>query len=90
MLPLPTLLAGPIVRRVDASGCALWIAASEPMEVTAFVYEGTRMATAPGAPVLTSPATALRRFGANLYVGVVRAKADGHTPSTARQKSGQV
>ncbi len=88
-MPLPRVLAGPIVRRVDATGCSFWIALSEPAQVTASIWMNTRTAgSTPGtvsggdAPAATSDPTTLLKFGDNLYVGVVTIKlGSGGTPS---------
>ena len=39
-MELPLLLAGPILRRVDPTNCAVWLALSKPATVTLKVWEG--------------------------------------------------
>lgn len=73
---LPRVLAGPIVRRVEPNACSVWLATSEAADVTLKLYAGTAMASSAGAPVASSQATSLRRFGEHLYVGVIQVKLD--------------
>ena len=67
---LPLVLAGPIVRRVDATSAAIWIAASDPRRVTLRVFAATDATTIATATV---DSTAL---GEHLHVAVV--VAHGH------------
>lgn len=73
---LPLILAGPILRRVDATTCAVWMALSRPAELELKVWQGQQMAGAVGAvmsndaPVATGKAKT-RAIGRNLHVAVV-------------------
>jgi hypothetical protein len=79
-LPLPTVLAGPIVRRIEPRLCTFWIALSAPGEVTATVWRGIQMAGPAGGSVNSGDAkvgfqtTETRRFGKRLHVAVVTIK----------------
>ena len=93
-MTLPNVLAGPIVRRVDEDGVAIWIALSEPaakVEVVAWPGSG-RVST--GAKTVVGGDTPLtktkeddetaksRRFGDHLHVAVVIAEFEaGSAPS---------
>ncbi len=78
-MALPLLLAGPVVRRVDARSATFWLATSEPVSVEARVWQGDQVSTAAGAvqsgaaPVAQSPATSTRRLGQRLHVAIVTA-----------------
>jgi hypothetical protein len=76
-VPLPLVLVGPIVRRVDSRMASVFIALSRPASVELRVWEGVQVARAgqPGivrsgaAPVATGMGRT-RRFGENLHVAV--------------------
>jgi hypothetical protein len=77
---LPLVLAGPIVRRVDARLCSFWVALREPATVTANVWPGIQQssgigAVASGAPTVARGSAPTVRFGTNLHVAVVTARA---------------
>ena len=80
---LPLILAGPIVRRVEAHICSFWIALREAATVTATIWMDAQFATATpgtvatGDPPFASGQANTRRFGAHLYVTVVTIKLDG-------------
>ncbi|WP_119070902.1 hypothetical protein [Aggregatilinea lenta] len=89
MPPLPRVLAGPIVRRVEPTSCAFWIALSEPASVIARVWEGTRMAGASAGAVeggelsfASSEATDLLKCGDHLYIGVIQIQLAEIDPET--------
>lgn len=42
--PLPKVLAGPIVRRVEQRSCSFWVALSQEATVTALLWKGERNA----------------------------------------------
>lgn len=80
-MTLPRVLAGPIVRRVEPTGCAFWMALSEPATITAHIWEGSRMAgtgagTVPGgdAPFASSAPLPLMKCGDHLFIGVAHIK----------------
>jgi hypothetical protein len=80
---LPRVLAGPIVRRVEASSCSFWVALSQPAQVSAAIWAGVRQAGAsPGTvedgavPLRRSTPVALRQFGDNLFVGLATVTAE--------------
>ncbi len=82
-MALPLLLAGPIIRRVDARGATFWLAFSQPATVTATVWAGDQVSSGPatvqsGLPaVAASDATAAARFAEHLYLVTVTTKAIG-------------
>ena len=89
MPPLPRILAGPIVRRVEPTSCAFWIALSEPASVIARVWEGTRMAGASAGAVeggelsfASSTSTDLLKCGDHLYIGVIQIQLAEIDPET--------
>ncbi|HTE44551.1 MAG TPA: hypothetical protein VK636_04840, partial [Gemmatimonadaceae bacterium] len=78
---LPTVLAGPIVRRVEPTLCAFWIALSDPSDsVTATIWTGVQLAAAgagsvvSGAAKVGSATVKTRRFGKRLHVALVTIK----------------
>ena len=78
---LPAVLAGPIVRRVEPTLCAFWIALSDAADsVTASVWTGIQMAGATagavesGATKVGSATVKTRRFGKRLHVALVTIK----------------
>ncbi len=44
-MDLPTVLAGPIVRRVEPRSVSIWVALSEPLPVTVLVWQNAQKAT---------------------------------------------
>ena len=80
---LPTVLAGPIVRRVEPKLASFWIALSEPSDsVTATIWAGLQKAGATAGTVqsgntkLGSATVKTRRFGKKLNVALVAVKLD--------------
>src|SRR5689334_19033320 len=77
---LPTVLAGPIVRRVEPKLASFWIALSEPGDVTATIWAGAQKAGATAGTVqsgtgkLASATVKTRRFGKRLNVALVVVK----------------
>ena len=81
---LPTVLAGPIVRRVEPTLCSFWIALSDPSDaVTATVWRGLQTAGASAGTVASGDAkigaatTKTRRFGRRLHVALITIKLPG-------------
>src|SRR4051794_39863850 len=79
-MPLPPVLAGPIVRRVVGDEVAVWMALREPATVELTVWAGPQRSTGPGTvesatPSVAGGSTQTKRFGAQLHVAVVVAKA---------------
>lgn len=79
-MALPLLIAGPIVRRVDARSASVWVACSKPASIELVLFEGHQESTGPGkvngdARVHGRGTVATRRLGPNLHVAV--AFADG-------------
>ncbi len=75
-MPLPLILAGPILRRVDAEVCSVWIALKRAATVEMRVWAGTQLSSGAGTVVsgdaaLGSGQAQTRRFGANLHIAVV-------------------
>jgi hypothetical protein len=69
MAPLPLILAGPIVRRVEPRSVSVWVALWDAVPVTLRLWAGTQRSTGGGqlqsgdAPLVTSEAATPRRFG---------------------------
>ena len=90
-MALPEVLAGPIVRRVDADGAAIWIALSEPadkVEVVAWpgsgrVSAGAKTVEGGDTPLTKDDGTGkTRAMGVHLHVAVVIAAFEaGSAPS---------
>ena len=85
-MELPLILAGPILRRVDPSTVAVWMAFSEPADLELRVWEG-RVAHDTTNPVFVSsddppdpsappprPGAEAIRIGEHLYLGLVTAR----------------
>ena len=85
-MELPLILAGPILRRVDPSTVAVWMAFSEPADLELRVWEG-RVAHDTTNPVFVSsdappdpsappprPGAEAVRIGEHLYLGLVTAR----------------
>lgn len=68
-----SVLAGPIVRRVEAGAAAVWIALNEPADVTLRVWDGLESASTTRAPAFVGRRRT-RRLGDNLHVAVVTAQ----------------
>ncbi|MEY2514065.1 MAG: hypothetical protein QOJ89_1423, partial [bacterium] len=76
--PLPHILAGPILRRTDATGAWVWLATSEKVDVTASTYDAKSSVDAKPAasgldgitPLASGTATSTA-YGAALHVTVV-------------------
>jgi hypothetical protein len=71
-MPLPRILAGPIVRRVQVRGCSFWVVLSVPATVKALIWKG-RLDVG-GSNALTALAEGelhTKRIGNNLHVAVV-------------------
>ena len=80
---LPTVLAGPIVRRVEPKLASFWIALSAPSDsVTATIWAGVQKAGAAAGTVQSgnakvgSASVKTRRFGKHLNVALVVVKLD--------------
>ena len=79
-MPLPEVLAGPIVRRVAGDEVAVWIALRDAAEVKLVVWAGPQRSTGAGTvesgtlPVAQGSLNT-KRFGEHLHVAVVVAKA---------------
>ena len=78
--PLPLILAGPILRRVEPRLVAVWVALSQPRAVVLSVFEGfvqagTGTGVFPGGRPILRGATNTLRIGDKLHVGVVVAEA---------------
>ncbi|MBO1913108.1 hypothetical protein J4G37_50915, partial [Microvirga sp. 3-52] len=65
-MELATILAGPILRRVDTKSVTIWIATSRPFEIDAAIYMINERLTL---PVLTN--TTSIRAGKNLIIHLV-------------------
>lgn len=75
-MTLPLVLAGPILRRVDAAGCTVFMALSQPSIVEMRIWPGAqtsngRGTVVSGTAILASGSAATRKFGANLHIAVV-------------------
>jgi len=74
---LPEILAGPIVRRVEARTCSVWIALRDPSDaVKLTVWRGLQTAGAAGGQVASgnapagSATVATRQFGRKLHIAL--------------------
>ncbi|MCW2602986.1 MAG: hypothetical protein JWN61_1121 [Pseudonocardiales bacterium] len=82
-MALPLVLAGPIVRKVDAQSVTIWIALSEPGWVRVKVWEGDQTSTGPGtvqsgaAPAAEDVGTLARKWGEHLYTATATASSSG-------------
>jgi hypothetical protein len=76
-MPLPLVLAGPILRRVEPQLCTVWIALRESAEVTIIIFDGAQFASAtPGHVASNDPPIGVHgrqtlKFGEHLHVAVV-------------------
>lgn len=80
-MPLPFLLAGPIIRRVDATSATFWLAFSQTAKVQARVWQGDQVSSgdlivssATAAVVADSPLTDTIEVADNLHIALVTAK----------------
>src|SRR5215207_5926911 len=79
-MPLPQVLAGPIVRRVTGTDVSVWTALRAPAEVELTVWAVPQRsagvgAVESGAPVVATGTVASKEFGAQLHVALVTARA---------------
>ncbi|TNC51609.1 hypothetical protein FHG66_05475 [Rubellimicrobium rubrum] len=78
-MPLPLVLAGPIVRRVDSRSATFWIALSEAAVVEAWAWRGEQTSTGNGTVESGEPfaahsqVTATRAWGDRLHIATVTA-----------------
>jgi hypothetical protein len=85
-MAFPLILAGPILRRVDAKGISVWVALSQSQTVSLQVWEGeitgggAGLITA-GAPRFSGSASTIK-IGANLHIALVQAPVTPITPLT--------
>lgn len=85
MTDLPLVLAGPMLRRVDARRVCVWIALSKPGDVTVTVFSGRATSTGNGTSANPSVGTQIRstrQFGANLHAITVDVECVGLPPLT--------
>jgi hypothetical protein len=71
-IELETILAGPVLRRVEAQRVCIWVATSGPAEVVGRIY-GIDAGTGAIAQELASATAERRRIGTNLFVHLVEA-----------------
>jgi hypothetical protein len=69
-MPLPLVLAGPILRRVEPNLVSVWIALSGQASVTITLWEGRTKAGAVDPLIRSDPPTSTMRFGGRLHVGM--------------------
>lgn len=80
-MPLPELLAGPILRRVEKRQVSVWLAFSESFHVTLKIWEGDNIkhegtvANQPAGALATGEAPSLQ-IGTRLFVALVTATVD--------------
>jgi hypothetical protein len=82
---LPLVLAGPILRRVDARRVCVWMALSKPGDVTVTVFSGRTASTGDGTaatPSIGTQTRSTRPFGANLHAITVDVECVGMPPLT--------
>lgn len=75
MTPLPLILAGPIVRRVEPTLASVWVALRDPATVTLKLWEG-RVTAGSGTMLISTdpPGTPTFAIGAKLHVVVTTVK----------------
>lgn len=83
--PLPLILAGPMVRRVDARTCSVFVALSSAATVELRVWRGIQFSSGAGTVVsgqgpLRTATQATRRFGQNLHAAAVAIDFDADPP----------
>src|SRR5262245_44155641 len=85
MLDLPLLLAGPLLRRVEATLVSVWVALSKAATVRLSVWD-SRVVTGTPNPLIASPPVGVRtvRIGDKLHVAVVNLKAPANSLQTLR------
>lgn len=71
--PLPQILAGPILRRTEPDRVCVWIATSQQVQVTGYVYDVATLSSKDPKPLGSGETLALR-FGENLFVALVQIK----------------
>ena len=79
-MPLPLVLAGPIVRRVEPQLASVWVALSERSNVQLELFEG-RVQAGSGPPLFQGVSSPATRAGKNLYFAVATVDLQG-TPSS--------
>ncbi|HET6625080.1 MAG TPA: hypothetical protein VFG63_01710 [Nocardioidaceae bacterium] len=82
---LPLVLAGPILRRVDARRVCVFMALSEPGDVTVTVFTGRTSSTGNGtsaAPAVGTQSRPTRSFGTKLHAVVVDVAVTAMPPLT--------
>ena len=67
-MPLPLVLAGPILRRVEPNLVSVWIALDRAATVTLTLWQGRTKSGAADHLIRADPPTATLRFGARLHV----------------------
>ncbi|MCW2848204.1 MAG: hypothetical protein JWR90_2178 [Marmoricola sp.] len=85
MTDLPLVLAGPILRRVDAKRVCVWMALSKPGDVAVTVFSGRATSTGAGTadkPSIGTQSRATRPFGAHLHAVTVDVECAGLAPLT--------
>ena len=73
-MELPFVLAGPVLRRVEPRGVAVWIALSRPATVSMLVWEGLRKSGTSVVPIARSDPVAALRVGERLFVALAVAE----------------
>lgn len=82
-MPLPFVLAGPIVRRVDSRSATFWMALSEEAVLEAWVWAGEQTSISGGLVasgdlhIAKSPLARTRRWGNNLHIVTLTAESVG-------------
>jgi hypothetical protein len=82
--PLPRVLAGPIVRRVEPRSCSFWVALSQEATVKALIWKGERNAPVSSADTpFGTGELKTRRIAPKLHVAVVTVDLTGGQPLEA-------
>jgi hypothetical protein len=84
-LELPLLLAGPILRRVEATSVSVWIALSKAARVRLSVWD-SRVVTGTPDPMISTPAPGVRtlRIGRKLHIALVTLTVAANSLQTLR------
>lgn len=76
-MTLPTLLAGPIVRRVERDAVSVWVAVNADLPINLKIWSGLRPASVADSPLGETTLDHPTKLGANLWIAVVTLKLAG-------------
>ena len=82
--PLPLLLAGPILRRVEPNLVSVWVALSRAASVTLTLWEGRTKSGAVDHLIRSEPASSTLRCGERLHVTVALLRIPAESQKTLK------